>query len=131
MRVISKLELNDFLRNQLLVDEFLCSPARASHRLLIPPESCFHVGLQRYFNLTSPISNAYTDSQLGLLQLSEFHYPLEFSPHANLQSWIIEKPSADSQTQVMVCDEWPWRRTWFAAPHHFGHQLCECYFPRH
>lgn len=47
-------------------------------------------------------------------QHSQFHYPL-FPPHANLQSWIIENPSADTQTQVMVCDEWLWKVTRYAA----------------
>lgn len=88
---------------------FSAPAARASRRLLIPPESHFHVSLQRYFNLTSPISNTHTDSQLSLLQWSNStcdsitHF---FPPRANLQSWVIENPSADAQTLVMVCDDW-------------------------
>lgn len=98
---------------------FSAPAARAPGRLLIPPESRFHVCLQRCFNLTSPISNTHADSQLGLLQWSNStrnsitHF---FPPRANLQSWIIENPGAAAQTQVMVCDEWLWRLTRDAAP---------------
>lgn len=88
-------------------------------RLLLPPESRFHVCLQRYFNLTSPHLQRTHWQPIRPFpmeqQHSQFHYALEFSPHANLQSGIIENPSADAQTQVMVCDEWLWRVARYAA----------------
>lgn len=130
LRIISKLEWNDFFWNKVL-EELLrscCTDfwSHLNHAFMSVSRDIliFLPHLQR--TRWQPIRPSPMEQQH-----SEFHYPLEFSPHANLQGWIIEKPSRDAQTQVMVGDEWLWRLTCYGVPRHFGHQPCERCFPRH